>query len=144
MTADLYSKKVMEHFAHPHNVGKIEDASATGEAGNPICGDMMRFDIKVEDGLITEAKFQTFGCAAAIASSSVLTDMIKGKTLDEAFALTRKNVVTELDGLPSIKIHCSILGIDAVRQAICAYWQKDGQIKAHPECEKLLGETPTT
>ena len=144
MTKDkgMYSKKVMEHFANPRNVGEIEGASATGDAGNMICGDMMRFDIKVEDGRIADIKFKTFGCAAAIASSSILTVMAKGKTLEEAFALTRKDIVEELDGLPPVKIHCSILGIDALRRAICEYRQKNGGIEAYPECAKLVERIP--
>ncbi len=140
MGNDLYSKKVMDHFAEPHNVGEIPNASASGDAGNPLCGDMMRFSLKIENNIIVDIKFKTFGCAAAIASSSVLTDMAKGKTLEEAFALTRDNVVEELGGLPPVKIHCSILGLDALRRAICEYWQKSGKLSEHPECIKLFGE----
>ncbi|HHS50718.1 MAG TPA: iron-sulfur cluster assembly scaffold protein [candidate division Zixibacteria bacterium] len=139
MSKDLYSKKVMEHFAEPHNVGEIPDASASGDSGNPICGDMMKFSLKIEDNRIVDIKFKTFGCAAAIASSSVLTDLAKGKTLDEAFAITKQTIIDELEGLPPVKIHCSILGIDALRRAICDFWKKQGKIAEHPDCERIFG-----
>ena len=136
----MYSKKVMEHFMDPHNVGDMDNPSAEAEAGNPICGDMMKFAIKVTDGKIDEIKFKTFGCGAAIASSSVLTDMVKGKTLKEAFDLTKDDVVEELGGLPAHKIHCSVLGIDALRHAICEYWRKQGKLDEHPECARMFSE----
>ncbi|MGC9315122.1 MAG: iron-sulfur cluster assembly scaffold protein [bacterium] len=136
----MYSKKVMEHFQNPHNVGEIEDASAVAEAGNPICGDMMRFYIKVKDNRIDEIKFKTFGCGAAIASSSILTDIAKGKTLEEAFALEKDDVVEALGGLPPNKVHCSILGLDALRHAICDYWRSEGAVNGHPECAKMFKE----
>ncbi|MCK5832450.1 iron-sulfur cluster assembly scaffold protein [bacterium] len=139
----MYSKKVIDHFANPHNVGEIPDASTTGNAGNPLCGDMMRFDLKIEGDIIVDIKFKTFGCAAAIASSSVITDMAKGKTLDEAFAIIRGDVVDELGGLPPMKVHCSIIGIDALRRAICKYWQRNGNIEEHPDCIKLFGRNFT-
>jgi len=140
MTDEIYSKKVMEHFANPHNVGEIPDATASAEAGNPICGDMMRFYIKVENNIIAEITFKTFGCGAAIASSSVLTDLVKGKTVDEAFAITKDMIVNELGGLPPHKVHCSILGVDALRKAICEYWKKEGKLSEHPDCEKIFGK----
>ena len=130
----------MKHFQNPHNVGEIEDASAVAEAGNPICGDMMRFYIVVKDDRIDEIKFKTFGCGAAIASSSVLTDIAKGKTLEEAFALNKEEIVEALGGLPPNKIHCSVLGLDALKHAICDYWRKQGEINDHPECKRLFKE----
>lgn len=136
----MYSKKVMEHFQNPHNVGELEDASGVAEAGNPICGDMMRFYIKVKDNKIDEVKFKTFGCGAAIASSSVLTDIARGKTLEEAFNLKKDEIVEALGGLPPNKIHCSILGLDALRHAICDYWRKEGELQNHPECAKMFKE----
>lgn len=136
----MYSKKVMEHFQNPHNVGEMDDASAVAEAGNPICGDMMRFYIKVKDDKIDEIKFKTFGCGAAIASSSILTDIAKGKTLEEAFELKKEDIVEALGGLPPNKVHCSILGLDALRHAICEYWRSAGVISEHPECAKMFKE----
>jgi len=130
----------MEHFQNPHNVGELENASAVAEAGNPICGDMMRFSINVVDDKIDEIKFKTFGCGAAIASSSILTDIAKGKTLDEAFALKKDEIVEALGGLPPNKVHCSVLGLDALRHAICDYWRKEGKLDEHPECAKMFKE----
>ena len=105
----LYSDKVMDHFQHPRNLGKMEDADGIGEVGNAKCGDIMRMYIKVKDDIITDVKFNTFGCGSAIATSSIATEMIKGKSLDEALTLTNKAVVEALDGLPGNKIHCSVL-----------------------------------
>lgn len=119
-----YSDKVMEHFAHPHNVGEIENADGVGTVGNPICGDIMKMFIKVENGIIVDAKFKTFGCGAAIATSSMATDMIKGKSLEEALTLSNKAVAEALDGLPPAKMHCSVLAEDAVRRAIDDYLVK--------------------
>jgi nitrogen fixation NifU-like protein len=116
-----YSKKVMEHFAAPRNVGEIEDADGTGEIGNPVCGDMMTFYIKVKDDAIEDVKFKTFGCGAAIAVSSMVSEMAKGKTLDEAMKITNKDVAKELGGLPKNKMHCSNLGADALHLAIENY-----------------------
>ncbi|RMG58629.1 MAG: Fe-S cluster assembly scaffold protein NifU [Deltaproteobacteria bacterium] len=124
MSIGPYSQKVMEHFMNPRNVGEIEDASGVGEVGNPACGDMMRLYIKVEDGIITDAKFRTFGCGAAIASSSMLTEMIKGKTVEEALKITNEAVAEALDGLPPAKIHCSVMAEEAVKKAIEDYLQK--------------------
>jgi nitrogen fixation NifU-like protein len=119
--ANMYSEKVMEHFAAPHNVGELRDANAIGEVGNAKCGDIMRMYLKIEDDMIKDASFKTFGCCAAIASSSVATDMIKGKTLDEALALKNSDVVEALDGLPPVKIHCSVLAEEAIKSAIDDY-----------------------
>ena len=117
----MYSKKVMDHFANPRNVGIIEDADGVGEVGNPVCGDMMKITIKVEDGRIADVKFQTLGCGAAIACSSITTEMAKGKTLEEALAISRDVVATGLDGLPPNKMHCSNLAADGLHKAIEAY-----------------------
>ena len=122
----LYSDKVMDHFQNPRNVGKIEDADGVGEVGNAKCGDIMRMYIKVEDGIIADCKFNTFGCGSAIATSSMATEMIMGKPLEEALQLSNKAVVEALDGLPVQKIHCSVLAEEAVRAAIIDYYEKNG------------------
>ena len=122
----LYSEKVMDHFQHPRNVGKIEDADGVGEVGNAVCGDIMKIYIKVENDIITDVKFNTFGCGSAIATSSMATEMIKGKSIDEALALTNKAVVEALDGLPAHKIHCSVLAEEAVKAALADYYTKKG------------------
>ena len=109
-----YSDKVVDHYTNPRNVGKIEDASGIGEVGNPVCGDIMKMFIKVENGIITDVKFKTFGCGAAIATSSISTEMIKGKSLEEALALKNGDVVKALDGLPPVKLHCSVLAEEAI------------------------------
>jgi len=119
-----YSTKVMEHFANPRNVGEIEDADGIGNVGNPVCGDIMRMYIKVRDGVIVDVKFKTFGCGAAIATSSMATELIKGKTIDEALKVTNKAVAEALGGLPSIKMHCSLLAEEAVQAAIDDYLRK--------------------
>lgn len=119
-----YSTKVMEHFAAPHNVGEIPDASGVGKVGNPVCGDIMNMYIKVEDNVITDVKFKTFGCGAAIATSSMATDLIKGKTIEEALELTNAAVAEALGGLPKVKMHCSVLAEQAVRSAIDDYLKK--------------------
>lgn len=121
-----YSAKVMEHFATPHNVGKIEDADGVGEVGNAKCGDIMKMYIKVKDGIITDARFNTYGCASAIATSSMATDMIKGKPIADALKLTNQAVVEALDGLPAVKIHCSVLAEEAIKAAIKDYYDKNG------------------
>lgn len=123
----MYSEKVMEHFASPHNVGELKDANAVGEVGNPQCGDIMRMYLKIEDSVIKDASFKTFGCCAAIASSSVATDMIKGKSVEEALALRNSDVVEALDGLPPVKIHCSVLAEEAIKSAIDNYRKNQEQ-----------------
>ncbi len=127
-----YSEKVMDHFANPRNVGEIEDASAVGEVGNAVCGDIMRIYLKIEDNIITDVKFKTFGCGAAIATSSMATELIKGKSVDEALTLTNKAVVEALDGLPPAKIHCSVLAEEAVKTAINDYYKRNGIDKVIP------------
>lgn len=120
----IYSEKVMEHFQNPRNVGVIKDADGVGQVGNPICGDMMTFYIKVKDNRLEDVKFQTFGCGAAIAVSSMVSEMAKGKTLEEAMKITNKIVARELGGLPKNKLHCSNLGADALHKAIKNYREK--------------------
>ncbi len=120
----MYSERVMDHFTNPRNVGDMEDADGVGTVGNPTCGDAMKLYIKVKDGRIVDAKFKTFGCGAAIAVSSMVTEMVKGKTLDEALAISKETVAHELGGLPPQKMHCSNLGADALKQAIEDYRSK--------------------
>ena len=122
----LYSEKVFDHFSNPRNVGEIEDANGVGEVGNARCGDIMKMYLKIEDGIIMDVKFKTFGCGAAIATSSMATEMIKGKPLDEALKLTNQAVVEALDGLPAVKIHCSVLAEEAVKAAISDYYTRQG------------------
>jgi nitrogen fixation NifU-like protein len=124
MAQGPYSDKVMDHFMHPRNMGEIEDASGVGEVGNPACGDVMRLYLKIEDGKIVDAKFKTFGCGAAIASSSMTTELIKGKTIDEALKLSNEAVSEALGGLPPAKQHCSVLAEDALRAALEDYKKK--------------------
>jgi nitrogen fixation NifU-like protein len=121
-----YSKKVLEHFTNPRNVGVIEDADGTGSVGNPVCGDMMEITLKVKGDRIEDIKFRTFGCASAIATTSMLTEIVKGKTLDEAEHLSWDDVVSSLEGLPPIKVHCSVLAIDGLRKALYDYYKKHG------------------
>jgi nitrogen fixation NifU-like protein len=120
----MYSDKVMDHFENPRNVGTIEEADGVGTVGNPVCGDVMKIYLKIKDNIITDVKFKTFGCASAIATSSMATEMIKGKTVDEALELTNKAVAEALDGLPPVKMHCSILAEEAVKAAIENYQSK--------------------
>jgi len=121
----MYIEKVMDHFTNPRNVGEIADADGVGTEGNPTCGDVMKISIKVENGRITDAKFKTFGCGAAIAVSSMVTEMVKGKTLEEALMISKESVAKELDGLPPQKMHCSNLGADALKKAIEDYRSKN-------------------
>jgi nitrogen fixation protein NifU and related proteins len=135
-----YSEKVMEHFANPRNVGEIPDASGIGEVGNPKCGDIMRMYIKVEGDTITDVKFKTFGCGAAIATSSMATELIKGKKIEDALKLTNTAVMEALDGLPPVKIHCSVLAEQAIKAAVSDYYKKIGIdptpfVGEIPECE---------
>ena len=121
-----YSEKVMDHFRHPRNVGEIENPDGVGKVGNPTCGDIMELYIKVEDEVIVDAKFQTFGCGAAIATSSMVTEMVKGKKIDEALGISNKMVAEALGGLPPVKMHCSVLAEEALRSAIDDYHKKKG------------------
>ena len=122
----LYSEKVMDHFRNPRNVGKLDDADGIGEVGNAKCGDIMKIYIKVEDNIIRDVKFNTFGCGSAIATSSMATEMIKGKPIEEALGLSNRAVIEALDGLPPQKVHCSVLAEEAVRAAIKDYYDKNG------------------
>ena len=125
----MYSDKVMEHFQNPRNVGEIEDADGVGTVGNPTCGDLMTIYIKVKDNVIEDVKFKTFGCGAAIATSSMVTEMAVGKTIEEALAITRNDVADELEGLPPVKMHCSNLAADALHAAIDNYKENIGEKK---------------
>jgi nitrogen fixation NifU-like protein len=130
MSADtwsLYSEKVMEHFRNPRNVGEIENPDGTGHVGNPVCGDIMELYIRVKNGVIADAKFKTFGCGAAIATSSMITEMVKGKSVEEALKISNHAVAEALDGLPPIKMHCSVLAEEALRSAINDYLNNRGK-----------------
>ena len=136
-----YSEKVMDHFANPRNVGEIPDADGVGEVGNPKCGDIMRMYIKVENNIITDVKFKTFGCGAAIATSSMATEMVKGKSIDEALQLTNRAVMEALDGLPPVKVHCSVLAEQAIKAAVSDYYTRRGIdptpiVGVIPQCEE--------
>ena len=134
----LYSDKVMDHFEHPRNVGEIADADGVGQVGNPKCGDIMKMYLKIDDkGVITDVKFKTFGCGSAIATSSIATEMIKGRTIEEALKLSNKAVVEALDGLPANKIHCSVLAEQSIKAAIADYYRRQG-IDPTP----IVGELP--
>ena len=122
----LYSEKVMDHFKNPRNVGVIEDANGIGEVGNAKCGDIMKIYLKIENGVIEDVKFETFGCGSAIASSSMATELIKGKPLEDALELTNKAVAEALDGLPAYKMHCSVLAEEAIKKAILDYYKRAG------------------
>lgn len=122
--ASNYSEKVMEHFRNPRNVGEMDSPDGIGKVGNPTCGDIMEMYIKVKDNVIVDAKFKTFGCGAAIATSSMITELVKGKTIEEALKVTNQMVVEALDGLPPVKVHCSVLGEDAMKAAIDDYLKK--------------------
>lgn len=137
----LYSEKVMDHFRNPRNVGTIENADGIGEAGNPVCGDIMKIYLKIEDDRITAVKFETFGCGSAIASSSMATELIMGQPLKEALKLTNKAVTEALDGLPAHKLHCSVLAEEAIKLAVKDYYDKNGisydstEFPANHDCE---------
>ena len=133
----LYTQTVMDHFMHPRNVGEIADADGVGEVGNAKCGDIMKMYLKIKDNRIEDVKFETFGCGSAIASSSIATEMIKGKPVSEALKLTNKAVVEALDGLPPVKVHCSVLAEQAIKQALADYYRRNG-IDPTP----LVGELP--
>jgi nitrogen fixation NifU-like protein len=140
----LYSDKVLDHFSNPRNVGEIEDADGIGEVGNAKCGDIMKMYLKINNGIIEDVKFKTFGCGAAVATSSMATELIKGKPIDDALKLTNKAVVEALDGLPPVKIHCSVLAEQAIKSALSDYYTKQG-IDPEPlvgkveECEECEG-----
>ena len=121
-----YSEKVMDHFQHPRNVGEIEDANAVGQVGNAKCGDIMKMYMKIENDIIVDVKFKTFGCGAAIATSSMATELVKGKSIDEALKLSNKAVMEALDGLPPVKVHCSVLAEEAISAAIQNYYDRQG------------------
>ena len=123
----MYNDKVMDHFMNPRNVGEIENPDGTSQVGSAACGDIMKMDIKVENGVITDVKFKTYGCGAAVASSSVATEMIKGMTVEEAMKFTNKQLLEEIGGLPSVKIHCSILAEEALQGALQDYMKKHGK-----------------
>ena len=122
----IYSEKVLDHFSNPRNVGEIPDADGVGEVGNSKCGDIMKMYLKIENGVVTDVKFKTFGCGAAIATSSMATEMIKGKPIEEVLKLTNKAVVEALDGLPAVKVHCSVLAEQAVKSALADYYRRRG------------------
>jgi nitrogen fixation NifU-like protein len=132
-----YSEKVIEHFTHPRNVGVVPDADGVGKVGNPVCGDMMEMSIKVEDGVIADCKFRTFGCGAAIASSSMATELIRGQTIEKALQLTNRAIVEALDGLPPIKMHCSVLASDAFKMALADYYRRRGEME---KARELVGD----
>ena len=138
----LYSEKVMDHFTHPRNVGVIEDANGVGEVGNAKCGDIMKIYLKIENEIIVDVKFETFGCGSAIASSSMATTMIKGKTIAQALAVTNKQVVEALGGLPAHKLHCSVLAEESIKAAVKDYYDRNGIAYDHslfPDCESCEG-----
>jgi len=122
----MYSEKVMDHFTNPRNVGELADANGIGDVGNPKCGDIMKIYVKIEDDVISDIKFKTFGCGAAVATSSMATELVKGKTVQEALALTNKAVAEALDGLPPIKMHCSVLAEEGIKSAIADYYTRQG------------------
>ena len=134
----LYSEKVMDHFRNPRNVGVIENADGVGEVGNPVCGDIMKIYLKIDNDTISDVKFETFGCGSAIASSSMATEMIQGKPVSEAMKLTNKAVTEALDGLPAHKLHCSVLAEEAIKKALKDYYDRNGIEYDHsqfPDCE---------
>ena len=141
----LYTETVMDHFTHPRNVGEIPDANGVGEVGNAKCGDIMKMYLKIKDDRIEDAKFETFGCGSAIASSSIATELIKGKTVDEALAVTNKQVVDALGGLPAYKLHCSVLAEESIKAAVKDYYDRNNIPYDHskfPDCEHCEGGCP--
>ena len=134
----LYTDTVMDHFMHPRNVGEIPDADGVGEVGNAKCGDIMKMYLKIKDNVIEDAKFETFGCGSAIASSSMATELIKGKTIDEALAVTNKQVVEALGGLPAYKLHCSVLAVESIKSAVKNYYDRNNipyDKSKFPDCD---------
>ena len=141
----LYTETVMEHFTHPRNVGEIPDADGVGEVGNAKCGDIMKMYLKIKDDRIEDVKFETFGCGSAIASSSMATELIKGKTIEEALAVTNKQVVDALGGLPAYKLHCSVLAEESIKAAVKDYYDRNNIPYDHskfPDCEHCEGGCP--
>ena len=138
----MYSEKVVEHYTNPRNVGEIENADGIGEVGNPVCGDVMKIYLKIENEIVKDVKFKTYGCGAAIAASSVTTEIIKGKTISEALKITNEQVVEELGGLPPIKLHCSVLAEEAIKTAIADYYKKEG-VLSEEDIEKLCKVSKT-
>ena len=141
----LYTETVMDHFTHPRNVGEIPDADGVGEVGNAKCGDLMKMYLKIKDNRIEDAKFETFGCGSAIASSSMATELIKGKTIEEALAVTNKQVVDALGGLPAYKLHCSVLAEESIKAAVKNYYDRNNIPYDHskfPDCEHCEGGCP--
>lgn len=141
----LYTETVMDHFTHPRNVGEIPDAAGVGEVGNAKCGDIMKMYLKIKDDRIEDAKFETFGCGSAIASSSMATELIKGKTIEEALAVTNKQVVDALGGLPAYKLHCSVLAEESIKAAVKNYYDRNNIPYDHskfPDCEHCEGGCP--
>ena len=136
----MYTEKVMDHFSNPRNVGELQDADGVGEVGNAKCGDIMKIFLKVENGIIEDVKFQTFGCGAAIATSSMVTEMVKGKTLEEALRVSNEAVAEALDGLPPVKMHCSNLAADALRAAIADYKMKQAEKEVENSSEDKSSE----
>lgn len=132
-----YSDKVLDHFTNPRNMGEVENANGIGEVGSPACGDIMRISLKINDGVIDDVKFKTFGCGAAVATSSIATEMIMGKTIEEALKLSNKAVVEALEGLPAVKIHCSVLAEQAIKTAIADYYTRQGI-----DPEPIVGKIP--
>lgn len=135
----MYSEKVMDHFSNPRNVGEIPNADAVGQVGNPVCGDIMKITMKIENDVITDVKFKTFGCGAAVATSSMATELVKGKTVEEALQLTNAAVAEALDGLPPQKLHCSVLAEEAVKTAISDYYVKTGRPPLDLPCDGDCG-----
>ena len=141
----LYTETVMDHFTHPRNVGEIPDANGVGEVGNAKCGDIMKMYLKIKDDRIEDAKFETFGCGSAIASSSMATELIKGRTIEEALAVTNKQVVDALGGLPAYKLHCSVLAEESIKAAVKDYYDRNNIPYDHskfPDCEHCEGGCP--
>ena len=141
----LYTETVMDHFTHPRNVGEIPDADGVGEVGNAKCGDIMKMYLKIDGDVITDVKFKTFGCGSAIATSSMATEMIKGKTIEEALAVTNKQVVDALGGLPAYKLHCSVLAEESIKAAVKNYYDRNNIPYDHskfPDCEHCEGGCP--
>ena len=141
----LYTETVMDHFTHPRNVGEIPDADGVGEVGNAKCGDIMKMYLKIKDDRIEDVKFETFGCGSAIASSSMATELIKGKTIEEALAVTNKQVVDALGGLPAYKLHCSVLAEESIKAAVKSYYDRNNIPYDHskfPDCEHCEGGCP--